>query len=1267
MLFWGKVSWNSFEPEGTRIKVRVRSSNDKQSWSAWEEVINGVFLSLTPGGRYLEVEATLFRNKGSVSPVLYDLAVKALTADVTLTTIVDNPVPRMGDTVIFVTMVRNNGPDTATNIMVYPVLPSGFTVITPSVGTYSDGVWGVGVLWPGEKATLEVTGVITPEFASKNINYWVSETHNEYDPTNSSVSSASVYVPFQNVELSYELKNGKPTLTVSNTGTDYAFNTAIKTTIPSGFTPEPSHGSYNNGLWFIGALSPGGAVALTLTPIISGDNDPSPPVSVDGHTKVSKKAVQKRGYYRYGGSIPPPERDNRTVPMQDTGVPLNFSGLAILLVLFGSYLNKREDKSKINKWLLLIIVLFGVLLFCSTSFAAGTNQTYNSSDDFNNGTYNNVNGSGDKLELSNSTNPAHNYIWVPNTNQGTVSKVDVRTGQEVARYRTSPQGNAHPSRTVVDSNGNCWAANYQTGTVVKIGLLENGGYIDRNNDGTIQTSRDLDHNGVITGSELLDWGKDECVLYETVFIPGHEGTYVPGTYKGGYANNWANPGPLALALDSNNNVWVGCYELKKYFCLDGASCQILKTIDVSPAGHTPYGAVIDKNGIIWSAAGPNNNILSLNTKTSSYTRINLPHWTYGVALDGNNHLFVTGYVNSRISRINTLTGGVDWTKTAPYGARGVMVTEDGDVWTANLESDTVTRFSNDGILKATIQTGKGPSALSVDSEGNVWAVDHNDVYIHRINPAINGVDFSKMIVSGTHVGYSTMTAPTSKVYDKGTWTVIHDSLTDNAYWATISWNSHQPKGTKVTVRVRSSNDKTNWSNWEPANNGLNLKLTPNGRYLEVEVTLEKFNSTQSPVVYDVTVNTLDSTALTTDLGVTITGNQSSLNVGDTVKLTVTAFNNGPNSASVKVNYKIPIGLKLLSSQGTGTYDSDTGIWNVGVLPAGGDATMELILQVNNAGYFVNLVSIYGDLALFSTKSLSSFLKRVVKAWSVKAASSMPDSNPGNNQARYDLTSVDPGQTSNANILPYDFPDNIKPPNQDNSPKKPDDPLLPPDKPPEPPDYGPLYPKTQLDRDVAAVREAISRGELNKSVLPKWNLTTEEKVDDWETFSMMVDIAAELLYIGSIASTPGSGEYLQQVKNGMIEAMSSLKMAARYFTTNPRKAFDLLKRGFQQAGESFVDDAFMEALSKKTFRLDPNVAQTLLQEALCKIFPKQAAQIRTLLTLLGGINFISDPLEIYKAWGDVVYSFAVDGIGQGNYGKAVDEFWEALKKTFTEPI
>ncbi|MEN4017982.1 MAG: hypothetical protein PQ975_05390 [Methanobacterium sp.] len=174
--------------------------------------------------------------------------------------------------------------------------------------------------------------------------------------------------------------------------------------------------------------------------------------------------------------------------------------------------------------------------------------------------------------------------------------------------------------------------------------------------------------------------------------------------------------------------------------------------------------------------------------------------------------------------------------------------------------------------------------------------------------------------------------------------------------------------------------------------------------------------------------------------------------------------------------------------GGGTYDSNTGIWSVGILPAGGDATMELILQANNAGYFVNLVSVYGDLVLFSTKSLSSAPKGVVKAWSVKAASSMPDSNPGNNQASYDITSIDPEQTADTNTFTYDFPP-VTPPTQPqppNNPPTPPGPTPPEPQPPGPtPPNNPLHPTGQLGRDIAGVRNAVSSGSTDDNI-PEWN-------------------------------------------------------------------------------------------------------------------------------------------------------------------------------------
>ena len=78
----------------------------------------------------------------------------------------------------------------------------------------------------------------------------------------------------------------------------------------------------------------------------------------------------------------------------------------------------------------------------------------------------------------------------------------------MGRYRTCPPGvNGQPSRTTIDQYGNCWVANRQSGTVVKIGLLENGQYLDRNTNGVPDTSYDANGDGDISSNEMLPWGQ----------------------------------------------------------------------------------------------------------------------------------------------------------------------------------------------------------------------------------------------------------------------------------------------------------------------------------------------------------------------------------------------------------------------------------------------------------------------------------------------------------------------------------------------------------------------------------------------------------------------------------------------------------------------------------------------------------------------------------------------------------------------------------------
>lgn len=72
---WGKISWNSKEPDGSSITVNVRSSNDQNNWSTWETVSNGDVLKSTPDGRYLQTQVIFKRAAGMQSPVLNDLTI----------------------------------------------------------------------------------------------------------------------------------------------------------------------------------------------------------------------------------------------------------------------------------------------------------------------------------------------------------------------------------------------------------------------------------------------------------------------------------------------------------------------------------------------------------------------------------------------------------------------------------------------------------------------------------------------------------------------------------------------------------------------------------------------------------------------------------------------------------------------------------------------------------------------------------------------------------------------------------------------------------------------------------------------------------------------------------------------------------------------------------------------------------------------------------------------------------------------------------------
>lgn len=221
------------------------------------------------------------------------------------------------------------------------------------------------------------------------------------------------------------------------------------------------------------------------------------------------------------------------------------------------------------------------------AMALESSKTYTLDADFDQGTlvgleHDTVH---DQLQLS-TESAALPFIWVPNSNEGTISKYDTVTGKELGRYRTGPTSGGNPSRTTVDLDGNVWFGNRNTGTAVKIGLSENGQYIDRNGNGVMDTSTDINNDGKVTGTEVLPWLQDECMLYEVLL--GSTGS-----------------GPRGFAIDANNDLWAGTYALSvgnKYYHIDGDTGTIIPGDTIDIPGSQAYGALIDGNGMLWSSS-----------------------------------------------------------------------------------------------------------------------------------------------------------------------------------------------------------------------------------------------------------------------------------------------------------------------------------------------------------------------------------------------------------------------------------------------------------------------------------------------------------------------------------------------------------------------------------------------------------------------------------------------------------------------------------------
>jgi uncharacterized repeat protein (TIGR01451 family) len=265
----------------------------------------------------------------------------------------------VGNSVVYNIDVTNNGPDTATNLIVTDTLPEGLNFVSSTKGGVWDPAtrtitWNLDKLASGAHFIATVTATIEAQGGKTLVNTAVAKDDQMDNPVS---TTASIYVKKCQlfVKVSPTLikttvgKIFTITYKVGNMGPDEANDVVMTFVIPDGLefvsasSPDSAQPTYDAATktltWILGDVQVGDPLLkLNLKALRAGtflisstlvtSTSTSEPVIVSAVTVQAQNKVDPHG---------------KTVPMQNTGAPIGALILAGLMVLGGLILPRRKN------------------------------------------------------------------------------------------------------------------------------------------------------------------------------------------------------------------------------------------------------------------------------------------------------------------------------------------------------------------------------------------------------------------------------------------------------------------------------------------------------------------------------------------------------------------------------------------------------------------------------------------------------------------------------------------------------------------------------------------------------------------------------------------------------------------------------------------------------------------------------------------------------------------------------------------------------------
>ena len=505
-------------------------------------------------------------------------------------------------------------------------------------------------------------------------------------------------------------------------------------------------------------------------------------------------------------------------------------------------------------------VSLAVLASMTAGGTLAASKTYTFDADFDMGVLSGVNHSvANQLQLS-AVGTTFPVMWIANAGEDTVSKFDTVGNVELARYRTwfGPSGQTGfrnhpgaaysgpaPSRTAVDIQGNAYVLNrfFENKKPVLLKIL-NEGCIDRG-------------AGCVTSAGAVPLAMGDTIVNDKIDDSEITDSRIAWAAEVGSQNGLGR----SLCIGTDGNLWVGMFNARTYYkvsSVDGS--QIAGPISTTPtAGQPsvgswqPYGCLIDKDGVLWSASlgGPLGKISNTASNTGPYTVASFSGGMYGIAL-GNGKVY-TGS-NNRVFDPATNTSAP--ILNMAVSSSGIVVDGSGNIIAG---STTIRKVSPGGVVAwtAPLQAG-GSSAvgIQVDSNNDVWQMGFVHAGRMQKYSGATGAPLGVFPVGSMPYTYSDAAgfAARNVTNPTGTWTVIYDSLVNGTPWGKIKWTELIPTGASIQVQARSADVEANLGAQSYGNVTNDTTFTATGRFIQILARLNANTNKDSPILFDLTVN-----------------------------------------------------------------------------------------------------------------------------------------------------------------------------------------------------------------------------------------------------------------------------------------------------------------------------------------------------------------------------------------------------------------------------